>query len=129
MPKTFRDLDIYQESFKLFIEVHRFTLDLPKYELYELGSQLRRSADSINSNIVEGYGRKRYTNDFIRFLIYAHASNHETIGHLEKLKVLYPNHKFEISKFLEAYFDLGGKIYRFIEFIQKNWRSTNPQSQ
>lgn len=27
--------------------------------MYELGSQLRRSADSINSNIVEGYGRKR----------------------------------------------------------------------
>ncbi|MCX6171922.1 MAG: four helix bundle protein [Flavobacterium sp.] len=48
------------------------SLLLPKYELYELGSQLRRSSDSIVTNIVEGYGRKRYKSDFIKFLVYSH---------------------------------------------------------
>ena len=70
MAKTYKDLDVYTISFDLFIRTHRFTFKLPKHETYELGSQLRRSADSINSNIVEGYGRKMYKNDFVKFLIF-----------------------------------------------------------
>ena len=64
MAKSFKDLEVYKLSFELFIQAHRFTFQLPKYELYELGSQIRRATDSINSNIVEGYGRKRYKKDF-----------------------------------------------------------------
>lgn len=57
---SYKDLDIYKISLNLFYEVHPATLLLQKYELYELGSQLRRSSDSVVSNIVEGYGRKRF---------------------------------------------------------------------
>lgn len=56
--KSYEDLDIYKISLSLFYEIHKASLLLPKYELYELGSQIRRSADSVNSNIVEGYGRR-----------------------------------------------------------------------
>ena len=65
--------------------VHRMTYMLPKFEFYETGSQIRRSSKSIRSNIVEGYSRRRYKSDFLRFLIYAHASVQETIDHLETL--------------------------------------------
>ncbi|MCL6259791.1 four helix bundle protein [Aquiflexum sp. TKW24L] len=58
--KSYQDLDIYKISLELFFETHRFSLKLPSYEKYELGSQLRRSSDSINTNIMEGYGRKSY---------------------------------------------------------------------
>ena len=51
--KSYEDLDIYKMSLSLFYEVHPASLLLPKYELYELGSQLRRSSDSVNSNIVD----------------------------------------------------------------------------
>ena len=68
--KSYKDLDIYSISMRLFLEFHPTTLKLPKYELYELGSQLRRSSDSVVSNIVEGYGRRRYKGDFIRFLVF-----------------------------------------------------------
>lgn len=61
------------------------TLALPKFELYEGGSQIRRSARSVGANIVEGYGRSRYKADYIRFLVCALASNDETIFHLEGL--------------------------------------------
>ena len=54
---SYRNLDIYKISFDLFIKTHKISFLLPKYELYELGSQLRRSADSVITNIVEGYGR------------------------------------------------------------------------
>ena len=77
-------------SFDLFVEVHPFTLKLPKYELYEMGSQLRRSANSVVSNIVEGYGRRTYKAEYIRFLIFSHASNDETINHLMLIQKIYP---------------------------------------
>jgi four helix bundle protein len=53
------------------------SLKLPKFELYETGSQIRRSMKSVKANIVEGYGRRYYKNDFIRFIIYALASTDE----------------------------------------------------
>ena len=41
------------------------------------------------SNIVEGYGRKRYKADFIKFLVYSLSSCLETKNHLFKISVLY----------------------------------------
>jgi len=70
----------------LVVPIHKITLEkLPKFEMYEEGSQIRRSAKSISSNIVEGYGRSRYKNEYIKFLTYALASCNETRDHLEML--------------------------------------------
>jgi four helix bundle protein len=120
--KSYKDLDIYTISLDLFLKVHPKTLQLPKYELYELGSQLRRSSDSVVSNIVEGYGRRRYKADFIRFLVFSHSSCLETIGHLYKITVLYPNLKVEFEPFIQIYENLGGKIFNFMSFVEKNWK-------
>ena len=68
---SYKDLKIYTLGLELFYQAHVAFLKLPKYEMYELGSQLRRSADSVATNIVEGYGRKRYKADFIKFLTYS----------------------------------------------------------
>ncbi len=115
---TYRDLTIYTLSMELFFKTHPLTLKLPKYELYELGSQLRRSSDSVVSNIVEGYGRRNYKNDYIKFLVYAHASNDETLNHIEKLAVLYPQMKSSFLELHENYNELGKKINRFIRFVK-----------
>lgn len=122
MTKSYKDLDIYKISFDLFVRSHKFSLQLPKFELYELGSQVRRSSDSVNSNIVEGYGRKRYLKDFVKFLVYSHSSNDETINHFKKLKTLYPQFDAEISSLITDYDLLGGKIHNFIEYVNKNWK-------
>ena len=82
---SYNKLDIYNISFELFIETHKLSFLLPKNELYELGSQLRRSSDSVNSNIVEGYGRRMCKADYIRFLVFAHSSCDETTNHILKL--------------------------------------------
>ncbi len=43
------------------VDIHKMTLTkLPAFELYEEGSQIRRSIKSVKSNIAEGYGRRRY---------------------------------------------------------------------
>jgi four helix bundle protein len=120
----YKDLDIYKISFELFIKTHKFSLNLPHHELYELGSQLRRSSDSVNSNIVEGYNRRRYKNDFIKFLTYAQGSKNETVNHLEKLKILYPQFNLIISELVHEYDLLGGKIHNFIDYVFKHWRNS-----
>jgi hypothetical protein len=52
---SYRDLDIYKMGLELFYQTHPASLKLPKHEIYELGSQLRRASDSVITNIVEGY--------------------------------------------------------------------------
>jgi four helix bundle protein len=116
---TYKDLDIYLIAMELFFKVHPLTLKLPRYELYELGSQLRGSSNSVVSNIVEGYGRRRYKNDYIKFLVYAHASNEETINHLDKLAFLYPDLSHGFLELLEKYNSLGRKINNFIKIVEK----------
>ncbi|MEO7992542.1 MAG: four helix bundle protein [Chryseolinea sp.] len=83
--KSFRDLEIYNESKKLAVQIHKLSITLPKHELYEEGSQIRRSSKSITSSIVEGYGRRRYKADFIKYLIYAQSECDETMVHLDFL--------------------------------------------
>ena len=58
--QSYRDLDIYKLARKLAIEVHEMSLQLPKFEMYEEGCQIRKSSKSVKSNIVEGFGRRRY---------------------------------------------------------------------
>jgi hypothetical protein len=45
--KSYRDLEIYKISYDLAVEVHRFSLTLPQYEMYEEGSQVRKSSKGI----------------------------------------------------------------------------------
>ena len=123
--KSYRDLEIYNLSYDLAVEVHSFSLKLPQYELYEEGSQLRRSSKGIASCIVEGYGRKKYKAEFTKFLIYAHASCDETILHLNFIR---DTHKLDdvVQGLLDAYDELGAKINRFIQYVDKEWKTRNP---
>lgn len=82
---SYKNLQIWQLAREVVIEIHAMSLDLPKFELYEQGSQIRRSSKSTKAAIVEGYGRRRYKADWIRFLIIALSSNDEILDHLETL--------------------------------------------
>lgn len=55
---SYRDLDIYRLAFDLAVRIHRESLRLPKFELYEQGSQIRRSSKSAKDQIAEGFGRR-----------------------------------------------------------------------
>lgn len=76
---NYKDLEVWQIARELSIEIHKMTLPLTKFEMYEGGSQIRRSSKSIRSTIVEGYSRRRYKNEFIKFITYAIASTDETL--------------------------------------------------
>ena len=94
--------------------------DLPKFEMYEEGSQIRRSSKSIVSNIIEGFGRRRYKNEFIQFLTYAIASCDETKVHLEMLCETESIEKDISTRLIHRYEELGAKLYNFREAVIKS---------
>jgi four helix bundle protein len=118
--KSYRDLEIYQEAYRLAIKVHQMKLTLPKYEMYEQGSQVRRSTKSIKDNIVEGYGRKRYKQEFVRYLVFAHASSDEAISQLTMIDEIHFDSK-GLTDLISEYEILGRKIYKFMEYVEQNW--------
>jgi four helix bundle protein len=120
--KSYRDLEIYQKAFRLAILVHQMSLTLPKYEMYEQGSQVRRSSKSIKDNIAEGYGRRRYKAEFVRYLIFALASCDETMSQLEMINSLHFQQN-PIGELIIEYENLGKQINSFIQYIELNWRT------
>ena len=117
--QSYRELEIYQISHKLAVEIHKLSLQLPKFELYEEGSQIRKSSKGIPTHIVEGFGRRRYKNDFIRFLVYAHSSCDETIEHLQLLFDTESIDRKAFEHYSGEYTNLSKKIYRFIESVER----------
>jgi four helix bundle protein len=122
--QSYKDLDVYKLSHKLAIEVHKMTLkELPKLEMYEQGSQIRRSSKSVPSTIVEGFGRKKYQQEYCRYLTYALASTDETREHLEMLyKTGSLKNKGLYETLLKRYEELGKKINRLRETVLKGIR-------
>ena len=119
---SYKKMEIWKIARNVSIDIHYMTLNsLPKFEMYEEGSQMRRSSKSIRSNIVEGYGRRYYKQDFIRFLMYAHASCDETIDHLE---ILYETKSLKDGELFNnlnrKLNELGSKINRFIQTVSKS---------
>ena len=119
---SYRDLEIYKLSYDLAVKIHKMSLKLPKFEMYEEGSQIRRSSKGIASCIVEGYGRNRYRAEFVKFLVYAHASCDETILHLNFIKDTNVLNDEEMGFLLDAYDELGSKINRFIKYVENEWK-------
>ena len=63
---SYKKLEIRQLSRELTIDIHKMTLkELPKFEMFEEGNQIRRAIKSVKASIVEGYGRRNYKQDFI----------------------------------------------------------------
>jgi len=77
----FKDLQIWQKGMDIAEKCYFLTQLFPKYELYGMIQQIRRSAASIPANIAEGYGR-RTTAEYIRFLNIAQGSINELETHI-----------------------------------------------
>ena len=76
------DLQVYNKLFQLALSVDKLTLDFPKHELYELGSQMRRSSNSAPANLAEGFGNK-HTNIYTESISRSQGEIKETIHHLK----------------------------------------------
>jgi four helix bundle protein len=66
--KTYKDLNVFRESYGLALEISRATRKFPAPEQFELARQLRRAARSIPANIVEGWAKRSSPAEFKRYL-------------------------------------------------------------
>ena len=119
MIQSYKDLMVYERSYKIAIEMYRKAAMMPKEELYGLTSQIKRAATSIPLNIAEGYGKRENENEFKRFLLMA-------IGSCDEMKVLldmcydlgFIDKKFHEDS--EAEYD---EIGRMLNALRKKWTS------
>lgn len=71
--KNFYNLEAWQKSHQLVLEIYKITKVFPKEELFGITSQSRRAASSITANIAEGFARYHFK-DKIRFYYHARGS-------------------------------------------------------
>ena len=116
----YRKLEIWQLARDVSISVHRLTRDrLPKFKMYEEGTEISRSSKSIRSNIMEGHGRCRYGQDFIKFLTSARASCNERIDHLETLQETGSlNEASLLQEFPDQLDRLGGNLNLLFQSVE-----------
>ena len=75
---SFEDLEVFQRAYRLSLNVHRKSLEMPRIEQFALGDQIRRASKSICANIAEGYGRQKQSKaEFRRFVWMAIGSSDE----------------------------------------------------
>jgi four helix bundle protein len=122
---SYRDLEVWKLARELVITIHDMTLTkLPKFEMFEEGSQIRRAIKSVKACIVEGYGRRRYKQEFVRFLTYALASCDEMADHLDTLVVTGSLKDEDLVDDLTKRLDgLGRKLNLFLQSVERGHKS------
>lgn len=124
MIKSFKDLEVYNLSYTLAMEIFFLTKKFPKEEVYSLTSQIIRSSRSISSNIVEGWAKRTYENKFKVQLIDALGSTAETQNWILFAKDCgyITVEEFEL---FNSKLDTIGKM---LTKLHQNWKSSVPAS-
>src|SRR3989344_7669149 len=119
MIRSFRDLEVYRESYELMIIIHQEIVKLPIYEKHDLIPQMRRCSKSIPANIAEGWAKRNHEKEFKKHLDIALGSANEMEVHIETAKDLnYLNNIF-CEELINRYQKLGGKLNN----LRRNWKS------
>lgn len=115
----FSDLRVYKISVDLSIEIENLIENIPRSEL-RIIDQIKRSANSIAPNIAEGFGKRIYPKDFIKFLSISLDSSDETQSHLIYLykRGVILKDRYEIL--VRKYKDLSIRILNLIKSIKTN---------
>ncbi|MBN2780856.1 MAG: four helix bundle protein [Candidatus Marinimicrobia bacterium] len=113
--KTHRDLEVWKFSIDFVDKIYDLTDKFPKWERFDLGSQMRRAAVSISSNISEGAAR-HYDKEFIQFLYQALGSTSE----LETQIIIASNRKYiQCQKeILNELYHIQKLLYGLIRFLK-----------
>jgi four helix bundle protein len=113
------NLQVYHRAVKIRNELKKVSLGFPKFEMYELGSQLRRSVASISSNIREGALTKTIDH-YISYLHNSIGSASETKHHLiDAFDSGYISFEDE-KRFLKEIDEIIRMINSVIKFLKKN---------
>jgi four helix bundle protein len=120
--RSFRDLEVYQNSYSASIEVvSKIVPKLPKFEQDDLADQMRRSAKALHRLIAEGYSKKHQKKGFQKYLDDAMAESNEMIVSLSHARDLYPN--YVDPKLCEEMIDVYDKSSRQLYNLATKWKN------
>lgn len=119
---SFRELRVYQELRRLHLAVHEETLCFPKLEMYELGSQLRRSSNAVPAILAEGWG-SRHTNIYLEAINRSKGELRETQHHLDMAHAKHYLDEGKWAGFDAAYESCDKMLQRLHESLSE-WRGT-----
>ena len=115
----FRDLIVYQKSYKLAMEIFEITKSYPKEEKYSLVDQIKRSSRSIPSNIAEAWVKRKYPKSFVSKLLDSLAEEAETEVWIDMSKdCKYIDDQLHIS-LLERYQEVAKMLNSMINTPEK----------
>ena len=117
MIKSYKELEIYNRSYKIALRLHEVTKKFPESERYDLTSQIRRCSKSVPSNIAEGWGRQS-NEEFKRFLRISLGSCNEMQVHLSFCKDL----KYISQEEYEYYNSEYEKLGRMLNVSIQKWK-------
>ena len=76
--RGYKDLKVFQLSYKLAIDIFEITKTFPKDEKFSLTDQIRRSSRSVPANISEAWKKRLYPKMFVNKIIDAAGEAGET---------------------------------------------------
>jgi four helix bundle protein len=76
--RGYRDLIVYQKSYKLALEIFEITKTFPKEEKYSLIDQIRRSSRAVLANISAAWVKRKYPKLFVSKLLDSLEEESET---------------------------------------------------
>lgn len=117
MENSFENLEVWKSSHRLVLNIYQLTNNFPKEEKYRLGDQIRRSASSVATNIVEGNSRG-HKKEYIQFLYLAKGSLDETKYHLLLSKDLGYTTTNRFDKLQEQCNSVGKMINGLIKYLK-----------
>jgi four helix bundle protein len=118
--KSFRDLDVYQNSYKaMVLMMKEIIFKLPNSEKYDLVDQLSRSCKAVPRLIAEGYAKRHQRAGFQKYLDDAMGECNETIVGLETIKDIYT--KFVSVDRCNQLIDIYDKSGRQLFNLSKAW--------
>ena len=119
MIKSYKDLEVFQRSFRLAMDIFELTRSFPKEEIYSLTSQITRASRSVSLNIVEGWAKRHYEQIFKQHLLHALGSNSETECCLRFAKAC----NYIDQKTFNQFVDENDQIGKMINKLHQNWTS------
>ena len=122
MARLYKNMEIFQLSYDLTLDIHKLLDKFPDKEKDNIISQMRRAATSIPLNIAEGSVKKSYK-EFLNFLSYAYGSAKELDVLLSLSKDLKYITKKEYDDLFEKLDKLMAKLFGFMKNIESRFEN------
>ena len=122
--QSYKDLKVYERSYKAARAIYQLSEEFPKEEMYAITSQIRRAGLSIPLNIAEGYVKRRSQKEFKRYLEMAIGSSNEVSVLLDFAKDLGYISQERYEKASQEYEEISKMLNVFIQRVEEQSKSS-----